>query len=234
LEKNCGRSKGNKKVTQVKICGITNKEDAMCAADCGATALGFIFYPPSPRYVKPENARKIIRALPKEIVKVGVFVNEKADEIKKVVKYCGLDMIQFHGDESPEYCRDLPASRIIKAIELKDEDDLNHVLNYDVAALLVDSRHAGLYGGTGRKANWDLACRVKNKKPLILSGGLNEDNIAQAIKDVASHGIDINSSVESEPGKKDHAKLARIFDIIRAVDTAPDNALLIFTKRGKS
>lgn len=218
---------------QVKICGITNEEDALRAADCGADALGFIFYPLSPRYIKPVDVRKLIRVLPVELVKVGVFVNEKTDEIKKVMKYCGLDMIQLHGDEKPEFCREFPSAQVIKAVELKNEADFVYAKSYHVGAILVDSRHAGLYGGTGRKANWDFACRIKNKKPLILSGGLNEDNIAQAIKDVAPHALDINSGVESEPGKKDHAKLARIFDIIRAVDTAPDNALLIFTKREK-
>jgi phosphoribosylanthranilate isomerase len=140
-------------------------------------------------------------------------------------------MIQLHGDESLEYCRDFPALQIIKAVELINEDDLNHALNYDVAALLVDSRHAGLYGGTGRKANWELACRIKNKKPLILSGGLSEENIAEALQTVTPTALDINSGVEAEPGKKDHAKLTLIFDIIRAVDTGPDNAQLIFTKR---
>ena len=218
---------------QVKICGITNKEDALCAAGCGAAALGFIFYPPSPRYIKPEDARKIISGLPKEVVNVGVFVNEKVDEIKRVMKYCGLDMIQLHGEESPEFCREFPASQIIKAVEFKNDDDLTHAYSYEVAAILVDSRHAGLYGGTGRKANWKLARRTKNKKPLILSGGLHEDNIAEALQTVAPAALDINSGVESEPGKKDHAKLARIFEIIRAKDTALDNALLIFSKRKK-
>jgi len=218
-------------VIQVKICGITNKEDALFAAKCGAAALGFIFYPHSPRYVNPDDVRKIILVLPDGLVRVGVFVNEKADEIKKVMKYCGLDMIQLHGDESTEYCRDFPADRIIKAVELKNEKDLNHALNYNVSALLVDSRQDGLYGGTGKKANWNLACRIKNKKPLILSGGLNEDNIVQAIKDVGPHALDINSGVESKPGKKDCAKLARICEIIRSTDTVPDNAQLIFTKR---
>lgn len=220
-------------MTQVKICGITNEEDALYAVHCGAAALGFIFYPSSPRYIKPEAARKIIGVLPDDLVKIGVFVNEKAAEIKRVIKYCALDMIQLHGDESPEYCRDFPSDRIIKAVELKNEDDLNHALNYAVAALLVDSRHTGLYGGTGKKANWKLASRIKNKKSLILSGGLNEGNIAEALQTVAPAALDINSGVELVAGKKDHAKLARIFDIIRAVDTIPDNALLIFTKRGK-
>jgi phosphoribosylanthranilate isomerase len=218
-------------VSQVKICGITNKEDAMCAMRCGATALGFIFYPLSPRYIKPADARKLIRVLPDELVKVGVFVNEKADEIKEVIKYCGLDMIQLHGDETPEFCREFPSAQVIKAVELKNEADFVYAKSYHVGAILVDSRHAGLYGGTGRKANWDSACRIKNKKPLILSGGLNEDNIAQAIKDVAPHALDINSGVELSPGKKNHTKLARIFDIIRTVDIDSDNALLIFTKR---
>ena len=218
-------------MTQVKICGITNKEDALCAAGCGAAALGFIFYPPSPRYIKPVDARKIISVLSDELVKVGVFVNEKSEEIKRVMKYCALDMIQLHGDESPEFCRAFPASRVIKAVELKNDDDLNRALDYDVAALLVDSRHAGLYGGTGKKANWKLACRTKNKKPLILSGGLNEGNIAEALQMVAPAALDINSGIESEPGKKDHAKLARIFNIIQAADIASDNSLLIFSKR---
>jgi phosphoribosylanthranilate isomerase len=231
LEKNYARSKGKNKVTQVKICGITNKENALFAGHCGAAALGFIFYSPSPRYIKPENARKIIGVLPDELVKIGVFVNEKASEIKRIMEYCALDMIQLHGDELPEFCRGFPADRIIKAIELKDDDDLNHALAYDVAALLVDNRHAGLYGGTGKKSNWELACRIKKNKPLILSGGLNEKNVAEALKVVVPAALDINSGVESEPGIKDHAKLARIFDIIRAADIAPDNALLIFTKR---
>ena len=218
-------------MTQLKICGITNKEDALYAAGGGTAALGFIFYPSSSRYIKPEEARKIISVLPDELVKVGVFVNEKADEIKRVMEYCGLDMVQLHGDESPEFCREFTTSQIIKAVELKNDNDLNRAFDYDVAALLVDSRHAGLYGGTGRKANWKLACRIKNKKQLILSGGLNEENIAEAMQTVAPAALDINSGVESEPSKKDHAKLARIFDIIRAVDTTTDNALLIFTKR---
>jgi phosphoribosylanthranilate isomerase len=115
-------------VTQVKICGITNQEDALFAARCGAAALGFIFYPFSPRYIKPEDARKIISVLPDELVKVGVFVNEKVAEIKRVMEYCGLDMIQLHGDESPEFCREFPSARIIKAVELKNDNDLNHAL----------------------------------------------------------------------------------------------------------
>ena len=218
---------------QVKICGITNKEDAMCAARCGAAAMGFIFYPLSPRNISPEDARKIVRALPAELVKVGVFVNESAAEVKRIVEYCGLDMIQLHGDETPQYCRQFPAAQIIKAVELKNEADLVYANSYHVGAILVDSRHAGLYGGTGRKANWELACRIRKNKLLILSGGLNEDNIAKALKEVAPHVLDINSGVELSLGKKDHAKMARIFDIIHQSDVESNEKQLIFVKRGK-
>ena len=218
---------------QVKICGITNKEDARCAAKLGAAALGFIFYPPSPRNIKPADARKIVSVLPDESVKVGVFVNESVTEVKRIVEYCGLDMIQLHGDESPAYCREFPASQVIKAVEFKNDDDFNQASGYDVAAILVDSRHAGLYGGTGKKANWELACRIKNKKPLILSGGLNEGNIAEAIKAVTPNALDINSGVELKPGKKDHAKMARIFDIIRHADVELNEMQLIFLRRGR-
>ena len=218
---------------QVKICGITNKEDARCAAKLGAAALGFIFYPASPRYITPEAVQKIASVLPDELVKVGVFVNESVTEVKRIVEYCGLDMIQLHGDESPAYCREFPASQVIKAVQLKNDDDFNQASGYDVAAIFVDSRHAGLYGGTGKKANWELACRIKNKKPLILSGGLNEGNIAEAIKAVTPNALDINSGVELRPGKKDHAKLARIFDIIQHADVELNERQLIFSKRGK-
>jgi len=218
-------------VTQVKICGITNKDDSLFAAQCGAAALGFIFYPPSPRYITPEDARKIISALPDEVVKVGVFVNEKTEEIKRVMEYCTLDMIQLHGDESPELCRQFASSIVIKAVDLKNDNDLNNARCYNVAAILADSRHAGLYGGTGKKADWELAFALKKMTPLILSGGLNEGNIAEAMKTVAPAALDLNSGVEVSPGKKDHAKLARIFDIVRAADAVHENSLLIFSKR---
>jgi len=216
---------------QIKICGITNEEDALCAAKQGAAALGFIFCLPSPRYIKPEIARKIISVLPNEVVKVGVFVNESAAEVKRIVEYCGLDFVQLHGDELPEYCSQFPPAQVIKAVELKNEDDLSYALGYDVAAILVDSRHAGLYGGTGKKADWDLARRIKNKRPLILSGGLNGENIKDAVEKVTPQALDINSGVENSPGKKDHIKLAQLFDIVRTANFSTDNAPLIFTKR---
>ena len=218
-------------MTEVKICGITSTEDALVAAHCGATALGFIFYPPSPRYVKPFDAKKIISALPYTLVKVGVFVNDEPENIKKIVDSCALDMIQLHGDESPEYCRQCPVSMMIKAVELKNNDDIDRVLAYPVTALLIDTRDAGLYGGTGKKSNWDLAGDLRGKKPLILSGGLNAENVVDALKTVAPDALDINSGVEASPGKKDHQKLARIFEIIRASDIKHENLQSIFKKR---
>jgi phosphoribosylanthranilate isomerase len=218
---------------QVKICGITNEEDALLAVRCGAHALGFIFYPASPRYIKPGEAKKIIEKLPHNLVTVGVFVNESAEEVKEIFVDICLDMIQLHGDESPEYCHQFPQAQLIKAVELKNETDLRRAEGYPVAAILVDSRHAGLYGGTGKKANWELACRIRNKKPLILSGGLSEDNVANAIEAVAPNALDINSGVESAPGKKDHAKLERIFDIIRHADVEQNEGQIVFSKRGR-
>ncbi len=213
---------------QVKICGITNMEGALCAAENGAAAMGFIFYPPSPRYLDPQKAGEIIDRLPEHLVKVGVFVNETAEEIKRIYECCRLDMIQLHGDESPEFCRQFPRDRIIKALELKNEDDLKKVTLYDVAAILVDSRHAGLYGGTGKTSNWKLASQISQS--LILSGGLKEENIHEALQVVSPAALDINSGVESTPGKKDHAKIARIMQII---NTAGDGSAspIIFTRR---
>ena len=218
-------------MTQIKICGITNKEDAFCAADCGAAALGFIFYPASPRYTCPENVRQIISALPAKLATVGVFVNEKPEDVRKIVEYCALDMIQLHGDESPDYCRNFPSSCMIKAVELKSMDDVQRAYHYHVAAVLIDRRHEGLYGGTGQKSNWELAGRIKDKKPLSLSGGLNAENVAEAVKTVRPAALDINSGAESAPGKKDHRKLAHIVDAVRAADTASGNLQFIFKKR---
>ncbi len=218
-------------MVQVKICGITHKENALFAAKCGTAALGFIFYPPSPRYIKPEDAKKIISALPDKIVCVGVFVNEQPEEVKRVMEYCSLNMIQLHGDETPEYCRQFSAFPIIKAVLLNNDNDVEYACRFDVAAILVDSRSDGLYGGTGKKSNWELARLAGNKRPLILSGGLNAENITDAIIKVAPAALDINSGVEISPGIKDHVKIKRLFAAIRKADTASKNLPLIFQKR---
>jgi phosphoribosylanthranilate isomerase len=220
-------------MTQVKICGITNEEDALCAAGCGADALGFIFYPPSPRYIVPADALRIIQKLPAHITRVGVFVNEAADNVKRIAELCGLDFIQLHGDESVEYCAGFAPEIIVKAVELRNENDVINALQYNAAAILVDSRNNDLYGGTGKTSNWNLALKIKSKKPLILSGGLNEDNVGEALERVTPCALDINSGVEIKPGKKDHEKITRIFDVIRRADVERRNVELIFTKRGR-
>lgn len=221
-------------MTQVKICGITNEEDALNAVEYGAAALGFIFYCASPRYIAPEKALSIIKKLPAEIIKAGVFVNETVEEVKRISELCNIDFVQLHGDESVKYCHNFPSAIIIKAVNLESETDLVHALNYNVAALLVDSRHTGLYGGTGKKANWEFALRIKSKKPLILSGGLNENNVKEALQIVAPQALDFNSGVEIKPGKKDHKKIARIMEIMRDANLQQNNAPLIFTKREKN
>ena len=213
---------------QVKICGITNMEDAQCVAENWAAAVGFIFHPPSPRYIEPQKAAEINRLLPQNLVKVGVFVNQKEEVVHRIYEDCRLDMSQLHGDESPEFCRQFPGDRIIKALELKKDEDLKKAALYDVAAILVDSRHAGLYGGTGKTSNWMLARQIS--QPLILSGGIKEENILEAMQMVSPAAMDINSGMESSPGKKDHVKIARIMQIINEAD-AGCAAPVIFTRR---
>ena len=201
---------------------MTNLDDALAVAESGADALGFIFYPKSPRYVSPEKAKKIIENLPARITRVGVFVNHGADEIKEIVDFCGLNLVQLHGSESPEYCRQFPASIVIKAFSPRTENDLQLLKDYNVKAILVDTHNPKLYGGTGKISNWGLASEIRKLYPLILSGGLNIDNIVEAIKTVHPNAVDINSGVEFSPGEKDHNKIKKIIDIVRRNDRHKD------------
>jgi phosphoribosylanthranilate isomerase len=203
-------------MTQIKICGITNGEDALLAAEYGADALGFIFYPSSPRHVTPDTARTIIQALPESVVRVGVFVNQDPSDVNEITTFCGLDLIQLHGDESPDYCRCFPAERLIKAMSFHADSDLEAWVHYPVNAVLLDHREAGKYGGTGKTSNWALAGRIRAIFPLILAGGLYEGNIEAAIRIVAPDAVDLNSGVEKSPGRKDPEKIKRIIDIIRS------------------
>ncbi|MDD5722829.1 MAG: phosphoribosylanthranilate isomerase [Syntrophales bacterium] len=202
-------------MTGIKICGITDLDDALVAAEAGADALGFIFYPKSLRYVSPERAKEIIAGLPSGIAKVGVFVNDEPERVAKITESCGLDLLQLHGDETPEYCRLFPAPMVIKAFSLRTAGDLGRLADYPVRAILVDAFVPGLYGGTGKMSNWELAKSLKQTCALILSGGLNSENIQDAIVSVSPHAVDINSGVESSPGRKDHEKIRRIIEIIR-------------------
>ena len=213
---------------EIKICGITNMDDAVNACTCGADALGFIFYEKSPRYVSPETAKHIIKRLPGDAVLVGVFVNQDMKTVEDIYEFCGLDMIQFHGDESPEYCRRFMKHTLIKALSPRNEGDIKIIKDYPVKAIIIDSRDSGLYGGTGKKSNWQLAALVKDNCLLILSGGLNPDNIMDAIKTVAPQAVDVNSGVEVAPGKKDPQKVKLIIDVVHAIKSK--SLLKIFAK----
>ena len=204
-------------MTAIKICGITNIEDACFAAASGADAIGFIFHPPSPRYVTPEIVKGIIEELPYAVITVGVFVNLDCMEVKRIVDLCRLDMVQLHGAESPDFCRQFPRAQVIKAIALRKEADLAPMREYPVRAMLVDAFDPQRHGGTGEKADWALAAKAKSTHPLILAGGLSLANIQEAIKAVSPDAVDINSGVESAPGRKDHAKVKEIIELVHSL-----------------
>jgi len=200
---------------EVKICGITNINDARRAVESGADALGFIFYPSSPRSISPERARGMIQKLPVGVTKVGIFVNQEVREVKETAAFCGLKLIQLHGDESPRYCSQFQASSLIKAVCPRTEQDVSSLREYSVRAVLMDHREPGRYGGTGKAPDWRLASRVNEIYPLILAGGLNKDNIGEAIEAVRPQAVDINSGVEISPGRKDYLKMREIIEIVR-------------------
>jgi phosphoribosylanthranilate isomerase len=201
---------------KVKICGITEKEDAISAVNLGADALGFIFAP-SPRQITMKKASRIIDSLPPFVKTVGVFVNEKTDEIKAHINYCGLDLVQLHGDESPQVCRKL-MPHTIKAFRIKGESTLPDCANYQarVRALLLDTYTHDKAGGTGQTFDWHLAVQIKESGiPVILSGGLGPSNIKEAIRVVRPYAVDVNSGVEERPGKKSYALMQQLMDKIR-------------------
>jgi phosphoribosylanthranilate isomerase len=218
-------------MTQIKICGITNIDDALCAAESGADAVGFIFHPASPRYIAPGRVKEIVASLPRGITTVGVFVNCEAEEVARTVEHCGLDLIQLHGDESPEYCRRFAPEQIIKAVFPRTPEALQTLDAYTVRAFLVDFRDAGRYGGTGKRADWGLAASVGKTHPLILAGGLTAENIDVALAAVAPDAVDINSGIESALGIKDHGRMKRIINMIR--EEGLPGPKTIFRKIGK-
>ena len=223
-------------LTEIKICGITNVEDALHAAACGADALGFIFYTGSPRCVTPEAAARIISALPDSVARVGVFVNEAPETVLAIQKACGLDRIQLHGEETPEYCRRFPKDVLIKALSGRPEDVAFPLRDYPVGAFLLDAADGERRGGTGKETDWDLAARIACGHSLILAGGLNEANIERALARVGPRAVDINSGVEASPGKKDPEKLGRIIRLIRRHPSGIHSGDRLFTREtpGKS
>ncbi len=202
-------------MVKVKICGITNLEDALYAADCGADALGFIFYPKSPRFVEITRAKEIISKLPPFITNVGVFVNESIENIVNIVHECNINIVQLHGDETPEYCSKVPM-KVIKAIRIKDEDSLKQIAEYKTSTFLLDAYSEDSYGGTGKIFNWNLAIKAKGYGRIILSGGLTHDNVREAIEKFKPYGVDVSSGVEEREGKKDKEKVKEFIKRVRS------------------
>lgn len=195
-------------MVRVKICGITNLEDALHAAACSADALGFNFYPESPRYVDPGDARKIISALPPFVLAVGLFVNAPAQEVEEISRDCGVHVLQLHGDEEPEFCGRL-SRPVIKAIRVRDATFLDEMARYTVQGFLLDAFHPELYGGTGRSFNWELVRDAGRYGKIILAGGLTPENVAGAVGKGRPYAVDAASGVELMPGVKDPEKVKR-------------------------
>jgi len=203
---------------RVKICGITNIEDAVAAAEYGADAIGFVFQPKSPRAITPETAKNIISALPPFITTIGVFVNESKREIERIIRYVGFNIVQLHGNEPPDACQ--LSRKVIKAIRVKDLTDLEPLKGYNVSAFLLDTYSPHTMGGTGQIFNWDIAVEAKKFGRIILAGGLNHENIEEAIKWVRPYGIDVATGVEgNKKGEKDHKKLKLFIEKAREAFT---------------
>jgi phosphoribosylanthranilate isomerase len=201
---------------RVKICGITNLRDALCAVEAGADYLGFIFYPKSPRYIAPDRAASIIHQLPDRVTPVGVFVNDSREVINKVIAGCGIRLIQLSGDESPDDCRNYPVN-VWKAFRIRDPGNVRRTADFQLDAALLDGARDAEYGGSGERADLSVAGAMKSFHRLVLAGGLSPENIVDAISSVDPFAVDVNSGVEHAPGIKDHTK---IFELFRQVNLA--------------
>ncbi len=204
-------------MTLIKICGITNLDDALAAVAAGADALGFNFYKPSPRYITPQNAREIIDQLPDELMTVGVFVNEETPEdVRQIATEAGVAALQLHGDESPGYCRELADRFVIKTLAVSANFDSQMVHTYPTDAIMLDTKDNALRGGTGRRFDWSIAKQVNELgKKLFLAGGLSPENIAEAIRTVRPYAVDACSALENKPGIKNHERMRAFVDAAR-------------------
>lgn len=202
-------------MTHVKICGVTTAEDALLAAELGAAAVGFVFWPHSPRYIEPIAARAIVARLPPFIAPVGVFVNQPIPTVLAIARFARLGAVQLHGDEAAEEYATLPV-RVIKAIALRDAQDAKAAADVPSnAMLLLDAYDPVRRGGTGRPVDWSVASAVARRRPVILSGGLHAENVVEAIAAVNPYGVDVSSGIEARPGRKDPAKLRALFAALR-------------------
>ncbi len=201
-------------IVKVKICGITNFDDAKAATDLGADILGFNFYPKSPRYIPPEDAAKIINKLPAYADVAGLFVNAPFKQIRQIMEDCELSWVQLHGDEDPKFCRQFQTLNVktIKAIRVKSKADIDTAETFNTDAVLLDAFDPKKYGGTGLSFDWNIVGHIATR--VFLAGGINPDNAVKAIQ-LGVYGIDICSGIESAPGKKDHKKMAKLFENIK-------------------
>lgn len=201
---------------KVKVCGITRLEDAHAAIGFGADALGFVFHERSPRCVSVDMARHIISSLPPFVTTVGLFVNETIDRVREVRRRAGVDLVQLHGDESPETVSAL-GPNVIKVIRVRGIESFAGIEKYRPRAFLLDAHHDAVYGGTGLRFDWDLAQWLDGEIPFIVAGGLTPDNVAEAIEATWPYGVDVSSGVEKEPGVKDPAKMKAFITNAKAV-----------------
>jgi phosphoribosylanthranilate isomerase len=198
----------------VKVCGITRLEDAHAAVALGARALGFLFWPTSPRFIEPVRARSIVRTLPPFVTPVGLFVNQPADEVNAVAALVGLGAVQLHGDETIEYAA-LMERPVVKALPIGEATSVADVDAWPARVVpLLDAHDPDRRGGTGRMVDWALAASVAARRPVLLAGGLRPDNVAEAIARVRPFGVDVSSGVESTPGVKDHDRLKAFFEAV--------------------
>src|SRR5262245_63475658 len=201
---------------KVKIFCITNEADAMAAIEAGADLLGLVFYEQSPRFLSVAAAAKLSRQLPGFTVKTGVFVNAPEDLVVRAIGECGLNLLQFHGDEPPEYCLQFGLMSM-KAFRIRDAQSLEALSQYRTDAWLLDAYSADQSGGTGKQFNWDFAVEAQKLGRLIfLAGGLTPENVAEAVQKVQPYGVDVSSGVESAPGRKDHGKVRAFIQAAKA------------------
>ena len=193
-------------MTKVKICGITTPDDARVAVEAGADMIGLIFYPPSPRFVTPEQAHTIVAHLPFGFPAVGVFVNESVDTVTRIAQTSGVQMVQLHGTESPEMCQHLPW-RVIKTFRFTAHIQPEMMSQYAVEAFLIEGFHAGVYGGGGAQADWQRVASLHHYGRIMLAGGLTPENVREAIQIVRPYAVDVCSGVEATPGTKDWDKV---------------------------
>jgi phosphoribosylanthranilate isomerase len=209
--------------TRIKHCGITRLEDAHLAAEAGAWALGMIFWPGSPRRCDLDEAQLIGSALRRTVHLTGVFVNQRLDEIDLAVQSAGLDFVQLHGDEGPIFCSEVArrtGAKVVKAVRVKSRATLQAAAAYHTDFLLLDAHVEGVPGGTGQTIDWELVRRARLVAPLILSGGLDAGNVAEAIAVTEPFAVDVASGTESAPGVKDPEKLRAFYEAVRGAEIA--------------